>query len=424
MDLESSLNPEPAAESSSKLEGNLWHRLTEPHQDIISPPDRRRARLITSLFLPGPALVIIVAIILLLTSGDYPWLPLSIAFGGLVAGFFISRSPRWRLAAWFLVGICTVSVLVGAITDASGSLPFLVLSLFLGAMLLSVRDVLIIAVVNSLGVLILSTFVDAPMEIFGNAIIFQIVIGFIATIAGILRTQDLDQIEGQSVDLKRSNEELTRFAYVVSHDLKAPLRAIENLSSWIEEALGDKLEGESRENIALLRNRSGRMRDLINGILDYSRVGRSDTETEKVDVLEVIRDVVEMLDPPDNFDIVLPELSVTIIANKTRTQQIFANLLSNAIKYHDKDRGRIEFGIEKIHNFYQFSVADDGPGIAEHYFDKIFGMFETLQSRDEIDSTGVGLSIVKKIVEQNGGDIRVESELGKGSRFLFTWPIK
>ena len=233
----------------------------------------------------------------------------------------------------------------------------------------------------------------------------------------------LAKIQRRQEDLERSNRDLDQFAYVASHDLKAPLRAITTLAGWIEEEVKDQLSGEAREQMRLLRSRVARMDALIEGVLHYSRVGRMAAEGEEVDVGELLQEVIELQAPPDGFTIDIDPDMPTIITRRLRLGQVFSNLINNAIKYHDRGEGRIDVRVERQDDCYEFTVADDGPGIAPEHHDRVFVMFQTLQSRDEVESTGVGLALVKKLVEEEGGKITLESDKGEGARFRFTWPI-
>jgi PAS domain S-box-containing protein len=223
-------------------------------------------------------------------------------------------------------------------------------------------------------------------------------------------------------ELESANEELKSFAYVVSHDLKAPLRAIGALADWLATDYGDKLDDQGKEHIRLLVSRVHRMGNLIDGILQYSRVGRVKEAPVTMDVGEVIHDVIELIAPPGNVTIEIEEPMPTVVAERTRIQQIFQNLLSNAIKYMDKPRGQIYIACHDEGNHWKFSVTDNGPGIESRHFDKIFQLFQTLAPRDRIESTGVGLALVKKILEIYAGRIWVESRPGEGSTFFFTLP--
>ncbi|MEB3279192.1 MAG: PAS domain S-box protein [Lyngbya sp.] len=222
--------------------------------------------------------------------------------------------------------------------------------------------------------------------------------------------------------LEKRNKELDQFAYVASHDLKAPLRAIANLSEWIEEDLQDKLDDETRHQMSLLRGRVHRMENLINGLLQYSRVGRIQVKSEKVEVGKLLEDVIDSLDPPSTFTIEIQGEMPTLITQRLSLEQVFSNLISNAIKHHDRSDGNIAVKSVEQGKYYQFSVTDDGPGIAPQYREKVFTIFQTLKARDQAENTGIGLSIVKKIVETQGGTIELESELGQGATFRFSWP--
>ena len=227
-------------------------------------------------------------------------------------------------------------------------------------------------------------------------------------------------LKRQAEELASINQDLKEFAYIVSHDLKAPLRAINSLVDWVSCDYKEKFDDKGRELLDLLMGRVKRMRELIEGILRYSRVGRIKEEKVEIDLNQVVTDIIDMVAPPDNFKVDVTGKFPTVFSEKTRIEQVFQNLLSNAIKYMDKPKGLIKIACEEKENHWEFSVTDNGPGIEEKHFKKIFQIFQTLASRDEIESTGVGLSVVKKIVEMYGGQIWVESEVGKGSTFYFS----
>jgi len=223
-------------------------------------------------------------------------------------------------------------------------------------------------------------------------------------------------------DLESANEELKSFAYVVSHDLKAPLRAIGALADWLSTDYLDKFDDEGREHMRLLVSRVHRMGNLIDGILQYSRVGRVREAPVEVKVDEVLRDVIDFIAPSPNVTITIENTLPSIVIEPTRIQQIFQNLLSNAIKYMDKPQCEIRIGCIAEGEHWRFRISDNGPGIESRHFEKIFQLFQTLAPRDRVESTGVGLTLVKKIVEMYGGNIWVESTPGEGTTFFFTLP--
>lgn len=221
--------------------------------------------------------------------------------------------------------------------------------------------------------------------------------------------------------LVKRNQELERFAYVVSHDLKAPLRAIANLSQWLEEDLEENLTEETRHNLRLLQGRVYRLKTMIEGLLDYSRIGLSSLPEETVNLTELIKEIIASLAVPPDFTIEVKSPLPTLVTKRLLLSQVFSNLISNAIKHHHDHQGYIEIQAIDRGNYYEFSVKDDGPGIAPEYQEKIFEIFRVLNSRDQKENTGIGLSIVKKIIDNQGGRIWVESQAGEGATFYFTW---
>lgn len=222
--------------------------------------------------------------------------------------------------------------------------------------------------------------------------------------------------------LQRTFAELEQFAYVASHDLKAPLRAIDNLSQWIEEDLGPKLKGDAKKNMHLLRGRVRRLENLLDDTLAYSRAGRIKGETAKIDVNQIIEDVRDMLGLAPGFEIAVPRKLPTVKAPKGALEQIFSNLIGNAVKHHDKAKGTITITAKEVRGGWEFAVEDDGPGIPEEYHERVFRMFQTLKGRDRAEGSGMGLAIVRKIVAAQGGDIRLEDGKRKrGTKIVFTW---
>lgn len=238
----------------------------------------------------------------------------------------------------------------------------------------------------------------------------------------------LDEIESrdsrlaQQMDsLQKANKALDEFVYVASHDLKAPLRAVESLSVLIGKAVSGSLPPEKQEYLDLMRNRINRMEKLLNDLLEYSRVGRLQAKIEKVRISEMLKDIVQLLAPPTSFKVIVPENLPTIVTARTPLEQALRNLISNAIKHHDRQDGRIEVSVLERDQELEFCIADDGAGIPSEFHQKIFQMFQTLRPRDEVEGSGMGLALVKKIVEEQGGRIWLESEIGQGTKFYFTW---
>ena len=225
--------------------------------------------------------------------------------------------------------------------------------------------------------------------------------------------------------LEKSNRELDQFAYVASHDLKAPLRGIANLAQWIEDDLGDRMDDRAREHMKLLRGRVQRLENLIGGILAYSRAGRDQGGRTEVDVAALAAEAWELLSPPETAHLTIaPELP-RIVAPRTQLQQVLMNLLGNAVKYNPGRELHIELGGRcEEDGGYEFFVRDNGVGIAPEYHDRIWGLFQTLERRDKIESTGIGLSVVRKIVEAHGGQTWVRSQVGAGATFYFSWGIE
>ncbi len=223
-------------------------------------------------------------------------------------------------------------------------------------------------------------------------------------------------------ELTEATQELRDFAHVASHDLKAPLRGISALAGWISTDYADKLGEEGRKQIELLMVRVTRMYNLIDGILQYSLVARLKENKVQVDLNEVVDEVVVRLAPPDNIVVNVEKKLPVIICCESGINQVFYHLLSNAVSYMDKPDGRVTVGWSEERDFWKFSVWDNGPGIEERYFDRIFKIFQTLAPRDRVESTGVGLAIAKKVVQSWGGRIWVKSRPGVGSTFFFTMP--
>jgi len=217
--------------------------------------------------------------------------------------------------------------------------------------------------------------------------------------------------------LKAQNQELSDYAHMISHDLKSPLRTIETLTYWMKEENRESLNKNAKDQLDMISDNISKLDNLINGILNYSSIGKEKTEVHRVVLGSLINDIMKMIKIPDHFNIVISDMPI-INGNKHLLQQLFQNLIINAVKYNDKDEPMIKIDSKVKSDHYEFSVQDNGIGIKETYFERIFNTFEKLE--DATNSTGLGLSIVKKIVQVYDGDIWLTSELGEGTTFYFT----
>ncbi|MCP4152627.1 MAG: response regulator [bacterium] len=237
------------------------------------------------------------------------------------------------------------------------------------------------------------------------------------------RKQVEEQLKVLVADVERTNQELQDFAYIVSHDLKAPLRGISSLAKWLAEDYGDALDDGGRQYLTKLLARTKHMHNLIEGILQYSRVGRAKSEPKLLESQGVVTEVINNLAIPENITVNISGVLPKVYCDKMFLIQLFQNLIGNAIKHLGKPEGEISISCSDQGECREFCVKDNGVGIAERHFERIFKIFQTLTpTSSSMDSTGIGLSLVKKITERNGGAVRVESFVGKGSAFYFTIP--
>ncbi len=229
-------------------------------------------------------------------------------------------------------------------------------------------------------------------------------------------------LESTINELQRTNKELQEFAYITAHDLKTPLRGIGTLADWLSTDYADKFDEEGHKQVKMLAERAKRADRLVDSVLRYSSAGHEEEQNENVDLNIALPEIICEIEPPENIEITVENKLPVLMCQKTHISQIFQNIISNAIKYMDKEKGQIKVGCIEDGGFWKFSIADNGPGIDHKYYKKIFKIFQTLLPPDETDSTGIGLSVAKKLVKLNGGRIWVESNHGEGSTFFFTLP--
>lgn len=230
------------------------------------------------------------------------------------------------------------------------------------------------------------------------------------------------RIAERTAESERRARDLEQFAYVASHDLKAPLRGIANLATWLSEDLADRLTPDIAEQLALMRDRVARMHALIEGLLSYSRIGRIAGTNEPIDLTRLIAETIDSLDPPSGFRIEITSELPDLTGDSLALGMVLGNLIGNAIRHHDRAQGRIEVGVRCQGELCEFTVEDDGPGIPPEFHENVFMMFQTMKVKDVQGDTGIGLALVKKLVEEHGGRIHLHSGPGRGCRFVFTWP--
>ncbi len=231
-----------------------------------------------------------------------------------------------------------------------------------------------------------------------------------------------DSLRQHANELARSNEELERFAYAASHDLRSPLRAVSSLAHWIAQDSENRLTPESRGHLALLQARSRRMDRLLRDLLDFSRIGRTEVPPESVNLPHLLSEIADGMHRPFGFVVSTATSIETLRTCRLPLQRVLMNLVDNAIKHHDRDRGRIRITADEDGDRIRFSVSDDGPGIPAVHRHKVFQMFQTLKPRDEVEGSGMGLAMVKKIVEWTGETVTIDEGQLRGATIRFTWP--
>jgi signal transduction histidine kinase len=226
-------------------------------------------------------------------------------------------------------------------------------------------------------------------------------------------------LEEKTIHLEKSNSDLEQFSYVASHDLKSPLNAIKQLVGWITEDCQEIIPDESKKHLALLAQRSDRMMKLLNDLLDYSRINRSEFKSELVNLNEMSTDILDLLDKPPGFTISAPDTEIMV--PRAPFEIVLRNLISNSIKHHDKESGHVNILCKNVPNYQEVTVEDDGPGIPEKFHDKVMEMFQTLKSRDKVEGSGMGLAMIKRVIEHYQGNISIDSDGQRGTKVIIHW---
>jgi light-regulated signal transduction histidine kinase (bacteriophytochrome) len=231
-----------------------------------------------------------------------------------------------------------------------------------------------------------------------------------------------DEAQRLIAELEKTNAELDQFAYAASHDLRAPLRGISNLASWIDEDLPDTTDATTKEHLRLLKVRAARMDRLINGLLELARVGRARQKAERVDVTDLLHETIELANPREETRIMMIGEMPMLVTERAALQQVLLHLIANALQHAGRDDVVVRISAVDRGDEWELAIADNGIGIPPEHHARVWQLFQTLQSRDVVESTGIGLAIVRKQVEGNGGRAWIDPSTPSGATIRFTWP--
>jgi light-regulated signal transduction histidine kinase (bacteriophytochrome) len=232
----------------------------------------------------------------------------------------------------------------------------------------------------------------------------------------------MHQKEELLLKLQHQNEQLNDYAHLVSHDLKSSIRSLSALLSWVKEDCGEKIGEESVRNLNLMEEKIEKMDQFLEDIINYSEIGATSLKSNNIDLNKKLVKIKDSIHIPKNISVVVKGNLPVLKADARRLRQVLENLISNAINFNNKEVGLVEIAVEETEDLYTFSIQDNGPGIPKEYHEKIFNTFTTLGYQEK--ATGMGLSIVKRVLDLYGGEIWLESEVTKGSTFYFTIPKK
>jgi signal transduction histidine kinase len=409
-------------------------RINNPSPDVTTYNNARLlAGLLGALLIAGAAALLITGYYIGVSIDNLiSWAGLGILF--LI--YLVNRSGRFRAASLagilFITAITLlVSLLVG---EAITLFLYILLPIFIALILFESRQAVFTAVGILLLTAVLMTLFQSPPQFYDRlniiiyaammAALFAVLIHHIRRVEA-LRQRRVEQLRGRSEELEALNREIEQFTYVAAHDLKSPLRGIANLAQWIEEDLnGAAVTPELQRYFQLLHGRVSRMETIIDGLRHYAQVDKREAYKEMVNITQLVEEVFRRTEPPAQFSLTVQSELPDFIAEKAHLEQIFFQLLDNAVRHHHRQEGQITVSARAAGGFYHFAVTDDGPGIDPRYHAKAFAIFQTLQSRDARESVGIGLPLIKKLIEARGGAIHLRSNVGQGSAIYFTWPAQ
>jgi signal transduction histidine kinase len=259
---------------------------------------------------------------------------------------------------------------------------------------------------------------SAAVKFITAVVSWATVIALIRVAPAALRLPGLARV---NTELERLNRDLNDFAYIISHDLRAPLRGLRTVSEWIEEYLKEPTP-EMQENLALMRERVDHLDMMIQGVLRYSRAGRRNVASEPLHTHVITEQIIANLNPPEGIAVQIPRELPVIWYDTVQFEQIMQNLIENALKYMGSPSGTVTVRASSRGEFWSFEVSDTGVGIAPEHHERIFKMFQRLEDGEASGSSGIGLAVVKRAVEEMGGSIQLVSKPGAGSSFFFTVP--
>jgi signal transduction histidine kinase len=402
-----------------------WVKITAVGHNL-PPSEREKAQLLAgllfALILPGLPIPILALIQYQVGWDIQVW----VGWAGwlvLVLIYLLNRYGYFPLTLWGTLVLVTSGIFALAILVGHDTLLFLYLltPIFMFFALLELRQALgltigLLALLGSVFV-----FVSLPLpriEQLNILVFLTLLTGLLSIFVVYVRRTE----SARRVQLETANKELEQFAYVAAHDLKAPLRGISNLAQWLQEDLETAVTPEMERYFALLHGRVHRMEAIINGLRQYAHATEEKGHRETIDLAPLAHELFAKTTPPDPFKLVVQTSLPPFTSEKGRLSQIIFQLFDNAVRHRERDDGRVILTAQRQDSHYHFTISDNGPGIDPRYHDKAFAIFQTLVARDEKESVGIGLALVKKLIEAQGGEIRLESAVGQGTTIRFTWP--